>query len=419
MIGNLTNEYAAVVAELPELTPLQGCDNITGARFFGLQAIVGKDSVPGTLGIVFPTEAQLSSEYLRENNLYRDALLNRDPEKKGYFEANGRVRAVKFRGHRSDCFWMPLASLSYATDSDPEDGWGLGEGSSFQEINGHEICRKYIPKGKGKGNGGGAHAPKREPRVSKKFFPEHLDTTNYFRNLHLIGEGAIGIVTQKLHGTSVRIGRVPVPQKLGLLARIAKRLGVPVRENEYELIAGSRRVIKDAKANDGGFYDTDIYTETAQAIGDKIPEGFVVYGELIGWTAGGQAIQAGYTYRIPKGYMNLYVYRVAFVNPQGILVDLSWEATKTWCAERGLKHVPEISTGPIDPAGIEFYMDWNLTGLFPSVVVPLEPDNPCDEGVCIRIDGLHPAIFKAKSPAFLRHETEQLDKGDIDMETAN
>ena len=62
----------------------------------------------GDLVLVFTAETQLSDEYTKANNLYRDTTLNADPEKKGYIEANRRVRAIKFRGHRSDALVMPV-----------------------------------------------------------------------------------------------------------------------------------------------------------------------------------------------------------------------------------------------------------------------------------------------------------------------
>jgi hypothetical protein len=90
-------------------TPLEDCDNVVGTPIFGFQAIVGKDSKPGDLGIVFPAESQLSEEYCRVNNLFRHGDLNDDESAKGYLEDNRRVKAMKFRGHRSDCLFMPLS----------------------------------------------------------------------------------------------------------------------------------------------------------------------------------------------------------------------------------------------------------------------------------------------------------------------
>ena len=429
----MSSDYVATIVRLPETNELAGCDNVRGAMFFGLQAIVSKDDVPGTLGVLFPTEVRLSDEYLRENNLFRDPTKNKDPEKKGYFEENGRVRAQKFRGHRSDAFWMPINSLDYADPYQPIEvsddvHVDLKEGWTFNELNGHLICQKYIPKGT---KVPGQQMAKTERRVSEKFFPQHEDTSNFFRNIHKIAEDAQLVVTQKLHGTSVRVGKVPVRQKLSWFARLAKKLGVPVQETAYELVAGSRRVIKDQQAGDGGFYSEDIYTATAQSLESAIPDGFMVYGELIGWTPSGQAIQSGYTYQIPKGLSEFYVYRVTTMSPQGIQTDLSWQAVREFCSERGFKHVPEMTRVDLRrelldlediQEGIEETLDKSFAASYEffdatDEMVPLEPDNPCDEGVVIRVEGLRPEFYKAKSPLFLQHETKQLDKGEVDIET--
>ncbi len=61
--------YAAIVVKLTAITPLEGSDNIVGTPIFGFQAIVGKSSQVGDIGIVFPAETQLNDEFCRENNL--------------------------------------------------------------------------------------------------------------------------------------------------------------------------------------------------------------------------------------------------------------------------------------------------------------------------------------------------------------
>src|SRR4051794_7797380 len=110
--------YAAVVVSITRTVPLENCDNVVGTPLLGFQAIVGKDTQVGDLGIVFPAEVQLSNDYASRNNLHRHGHLNASPEVKGYLEDNGRVKALKFRGHRSDCLFMPLSSLAYAVDDE-------------------------------------------------------------------------------------------------------------------------------------------------------------------------------------------------------------------------------------------------------------------------------------------------------------
>lgn len=51
-----------------------------------------------------------------------------------------------------------------------------------------------------------------------------------------------------------------------------------------------------------------------------------------------------------------------------------------------------------------------------SNAVALDDDSPCDEGVCIRVDGLAPYIAKLKSPEFYAHETKMIDDEVVDIE---
>lgn len=400
----MADEYTPIVVRLPELTPLDNCDNVAAARIFGLQAIVSVDAVPGTPGIFFPAECQIEHGYLAMNNLYREGDLNSDQTQKGYFEKTRRVRAVKFRGHRSDAFWMPLTSID-------EDGtWGEGD-----YIEG--LAVKYIPKGtRGKGQ---PQQAKKDHRVSEKFFPQHLDTANFFRVFDGSKDMLTGVITQKLHGTSVRVGNVLVKREPKWYEKFVAKLGVKVQTREFAEVGGSRRVTKSL-ANPVGndYYDTDIHSLVAGELKGLVPEGYVVYGEIIGWTPGGSPIQKGYTYRIPKGEHELYIYRVAYVNSQGIQADLSWGGVKEFCRERNLKHVPELFEGPLWADDVERrYIDKKFYELDPEGgALPLEKGNPCDEGVVIRIEGITPKAYKAKSPLFLQFETNQLDAEVADME---
>jgi len=54
--------YAATIVRVNDIVPIEGSDNIVATHFFGFQAIVGKDTQVGDLGVFFPAETQLSQE---------------------------------------------------------------------------------------------------------------------------------------------------------------------------------------------------------------------------------------------------------------------------------------------------------------------------------------------------------------------
>ena len=137
--------YCATVVKISKINELENCDNVVAAIIFSNSVIVGKDTRIGDFGLYFPPETQLSPEFISNNNLYRNSELNIDKTKKGYFEENGRIRVVKFRGlHKSEGFFIPISCLNYlGTFAMPK------EGDDFDKINGHYICCKYIVKVKG------------------------------------------------------------------------------------------------------------------------------------------------------------------------------------------------------------------------------------------------------------------------------
>jgi hypothetical protein len=408
--------YAATVVEITRIVPLENCDNIVGTPLLGYQAIVSKDTEVGDLGVVFTAETQVSEEYARLNNLHRHGNLNDDESAKGFLEDNRRVRALKLRGHRSDALFMPLSSLVY-TGADISS---LKPGDTFDKLNGHDICKKYVVRRTEGKPGSRAEKGKKKPafkRVDEKFLPEHYDTSSYFRNPGAIAPDRHVTVTQKLHGTSIRIGNTVVRRKLTLRDRVAARLGVKVQQHEFDMVYGSRKVVKDANnPYQNHFYGTDIWSEEGKRLDGLIPENYLVYGELIGWTKDGAPIQKNYTYQVPDGTAELYVYRVAIVNGQGRVTDLTWDQVKEFCVNLGLKHVPELWQGEMQGLSISAYLDASFYKEGFTDAVPLATESPCDEGICIRAEGLTPLVLKAKSPAFLRHETKMLDLETVDIE---
>lgn len=170
----------------------------------------------------------------------------------------------------------------------------------------------------------------------------------------------------------------------------------------------------------------DIWTRTGEKLRGLVPENYIIYGEIIGWAAPGVPIQKNYQYCLPDGTSQLVIYRIAVVNSQGTLADLSWDAVKEFCGQIGVPHVPELFrcyiqdlTNPIVAGGgvtlLDELMDVKYRDQYHQAL-PLDPEAPADEGVCIRIEGMVPTIVKAKSPVFLAHETKMLDEDVVDIE---
>lgn len=416
--------YCATVVEIKNTFPLEGFDNLVGATIFGFQVLVSKSDI-GKVGVFFSCETQLSDEYCYENNLYREdsrtGNLNKDASSKGYLGKNRRIKALKLKGNVSNGLFMPLESLSFTKVESL-----LKLGDEFDNLNGKEICKKYeIPKKVGRQQN---IIDRGFVRADKKFMPEHIDTENFFKNYTRIPLNSEVYITQKIHGTSVRVGHTLVNHKPTTIEKIASWFGAKIIKTEYDYLYGSRKVIKDVNnPNQEHYYETDIWTTEGKKLDSILPKNYIVYGELVGWTGEGKEIQKSYTYNIPQATCELFVYRIAIVNVDGNMVDLSWNQVKEFCNKNGLKHVPELFTCKMETLVVDDFkyvkglLDirfFDGAGAFRnSLYLGLNKDI-VDEGICIRCDGLTPIILKAKSPKFLEHETKILDTGEEDLESS-
>ena len=376
--------YAAEVIEVRGLHALPGLDNLVGITVNGYQALVSKDVQVGDHLLVFPAESQIDETFARTHNLMRD--------QNGYLEDNRRVRAIKLRKHVSNALALNIPELPPV-------------GTVFDTIDGQRICQKYEPPVRA-GRTPTAQ-PKKERRVDERMFPQHVDTENYFRNAFKIPDDAHVIVTQKLHGTSFRATNTLVKRKLSWLDKVAKWLGVPVTETEWAVLFGSRKVIKDPTNPDQNhYYDYDLWSKFGLTIADRIPKGVVVYGELVGWV-GDSPIQENYTYGVPKGEVEMYVYRVATVTADGHLYDLPWHGVEAFCEERGFNTVPVLWAGWHGDFVVDDFVDKVFWPQY-AQAVRLSPDSPVDEGVVVRY---RDEFYKAKGPIFFGHESDLLDRG--------
>jgi hypothetical protein len=431
--------YAATVVELKTFVDLPNCDNVKAALIFGNSVIVDKKSPIGEVGLFFPVETALSPEFLSNNNLYRKPEFgNVDANKKGFFEQHGRVKAVKFRGHKSEGFYVPLSSLDYlATDTVDKHCtagctlFDLEVGMVFDAIGDHEICKKYIARG----NPAGKNSPaqkmaKFRDQITENQFRFHFDTTNLRRNIDKINPEDWISITDKWHGTSVVISNVLIKRQLPWYEKLLKRIGVSIQESKYGVIYSSRKVIKgiDGKNYQGnGYYEDDIYGIVAKEVQDLIPKGFTLYGEIAGYTPSGQPIQKGYHYECQVGSHRFLVYRITSTNADGQTLELSWPQRIEFCRKYGLEHVQTLYYGKAESIYLlSGEIDWHerLLEVLEKTYIrekmcPYNNNEVPAEGIVVQVDGLNEArAYKLKNFRFLERESKELDKGEVDLETA-
>lgn len=379
--------YRAYVTKVKNIRPAENADRLNLCEAFGNTVVVDKNVNENDLYIYFPCDGQLSLEFCLNNNLLRK-LPDGTPSS-GYMDPDKRnVIAIKLRGNKSDGLVLPLNCVSYTGVLLNE----LTEGLAFTTLNGHEICKKYIPARQNRqGNvSEGNHVRKKKAPIAPLFI-EHADTEQLAYNLNAFKPNDLIEITLKMHGTSQRTGYLPMFKgyKKTLLDRIMRRDGTPIYE--YGYVSGTRRTV----LNDweGGFYGSNMFRKKhADFFEGKLHKGEEVYYEVVGFTDEGMPIMSSasnrklndkdflkkygetttfsygcsctgyYTYgdgsydMLPKS--DFYVYRMTMTNEDGDVVEYTPDFMRYRCEQMGCKCVPVLWRGFLDDT-----TDWNDAGM--------------------------------------------------------
>ena len=435
--------YKAIVTKLTNVRPHSNADKVQLATCQGNQVVIGSESTEDDLGIYFPSDGQLSVSFCHFNNLFRKGEMNCNSDKTGMFDENRRVRAQKFRGEISDGFWIPISLVTLAGVN------SLKEGDEFDILDGEEICSKYVNQATLKIARENAGKKQRRSK-SSIMFKEHFDTAHFGKCLHEFDYGQTIVITEKLHGTSGRIGNVQVERDLNWKDKIAKKLGVQVKDTEWKYLNGTRRVvIEESKGLQ--YHDPTIRDKAFKLFNGNLRKGETVFFEIVGFESTGASIMPKvdttkmndkeftktYGKTMPFSYgcgeteSKVYVYRMTLSDEDGHSVDYAWEDVVKRCNELGVDHVPHIRTctllelkgflssegAPNDERSVSQLFEAMVTGFGtgPSVL----DGTHIKEGVCVRIEGgLHNKTFKFKSFEFKVLEGIIKDSGVVDTEEA-
>lgn len=355
--------HCGYIVKVKELRKHPNADKLYIATFFGNDTCVSIDTQVGDIGVYFPCDLQLSLEFCIANHLCRK--LPDGTADTGYMEVDKRnITAIRLRGERSDGLYLPIKCFDYCYNDDASAYLKVGD--IINKVNGHPICNKYIPRTRKQNN-------TNSPNVSKTrkhkdpiapLFKEHIDTAQLAYNLSAFKPGDLIEITRKLHGTSARIGYLPVLKgyKRTLWDKITHKDGKPIYQ--YDYIDGTRRTL--LVSYDGGFYGSNEFRKHFhEAIKGKLHEGETCYAEIVGFTDDGTPIMGSVSNKktndkafikqygdmttfsygcdptgvtAPKN--DFYVYRMTLTTHDGYTVEYSPEYTRYRCEQMGVKFVP-------------------------------------------------------------------------------
>lgn len=451
---NASVNYLAKIVEIKEFSPHPDPEvtKMKCASIDGYVICVGIDEEPG-LYVYFPTSCQINPNLLRYANLYRDKDKNLNPnEKPGFFEDNGRVKAIKLRGQVSEGFLLPISILQdFIVSSVNVELTDIEPNTEFDSVehNGKEfwINKKYIIEKKFSSissNKNQKHVKKFNKLIENQF-RYHYDTVRAQKEPWCVSPNDLIHISSKIHGTSgisayILCKRPPTfREKISNLI-LGKRLNDDILF--YDYIYSSRCVIKNSDYNpkvSEGYYGRDVWAEADKIIRPHLKKGITVYYEIVGFTPNNQYIQKDYDYGcrpLIEGeqytseiHFKVRVYRVTYTNVEGVVHEFSAREVQTWCHNNNLIPVTELYYGYAKDLypdiSTESILDWQnefWKRLANNKSFYMELDSPdCinkvpHEGIVIKKEDSVSRAWKLKTFAFLNKEGKELDKGVVNIE---
>ena len=424
--------YAATVVQIDKIYDIPNADNIVRTVIYGNNVIIGKDIELGDKMIYFCSGTRLNPEFCKVNNLYSNTEYNADPTaKKGYLSyKQNRVKAIKLKDVISDGFLLPLNALS--TIFDPSDGYYhdyqdiLKVGDTFTDIDGINICEKYIVDPSRNSNPGGSTPSKSKVKLKDKLvkdqFRLHTDTAHFARNLHKFEPTDNIVITRKYHGTSGISSHVLIQRSLSLIERLLIWFGVNIPTTEYGYIYSSGKPksglpkgifsgdISTWNNTNKSFYTEDYWLKAFNKLKPSLEKGITLYYEIVGEGIQGKDYTYGFDHEI-------FVYRITQTNIDGIVYEFSWQQVKDYCTKYGIKYVDEYWSSSYTNLDVAYsFEETNIVDCLSKTYLNKSlPDCKVDEGICIRNERTS-EIFKLKSPNFILAENDSAEKEVVNVE---
>jgi hypothetical protein len=436
--------YEAIVVKLKadNFKPHPNADKLELYLYNGNQVVIQKGTYqPNDMCLYFIPDTQISDWFLREHKLYRKNPDDETEKWPGFFEQNGRVKTIKLRNEYSQGFMFKL----------PQDTT-LKEGNIIDELNGKHLCHKYLTKeeqrylkaasGSNKGKSGKFNIiqwvkNKLNPKLlTISTIPQHIDTKHLVYGLSKFNTGDLVTLTEKVHGTSGRTGKLTLQMKVyiwnkeywedGGFTGLSKVITTPVEQS------GSRRkIVYDSylsRVNAKGYYgDENWRVDIHHNLIKKTDADHVLFYEVVGYTPNGGKIMPDhsldkkvyqYAYGCQPGEYDIYIYRIIRLNDDGSFYEFQHHEIEEYCTIHGLQPVRKIDEfvymGEQDEITnrVLEYCDENQFQTWGDTEQILE-------GVVVRNDDIYHCNFlKFKSDAFSEAEgiSKQSEKF-VDMES--
>lgn len=409
------SNYQAIIAKVDTVESIEGADRIQVGKVLGETVIISKDIPEGYIGVFFCAGTQLSEDYCKNNNLFRDSTKNLDNTKTGFFDDNRRVRAQPFMKIKSEGYFAPIESLNYIPKLP-----NLKVGDMFEDVGGVNVCKKYLNPRLVKKESNKTVKVKKKDLVPD--FAEHVDTAQFKYHIGKIKKGDLISIQSKIHGTSARYGCHEVDQRLGKFKTFINNItGVELfKEKEWEYVCGTRRVVLDNPEKEG-FHGKEGYRfEILEKLKPFLAKGMTVYGEIAGY-ANDRPIMSihntkdlkdkaytkkygnsmTYKYNCIESDYRFHIYRITYTTVGGITTELTQQQLVNWCKDRGFIPAHDVVEPFIYDGDEEKLLNLvqELTERPDVLTEDYHDPSHVSEGVIVRVDNGN------KSPLFLKNKS--------------
>jgi RNA ligase (TIGR02306 family) len=314
----MSTDYKVPYTTILDIQPHGNADKLVIATIYGFQVIVQKDKYQKGDQIVYVPIDSLLPKWLE------DILFSKDSK---VILRNSRVRQIKLRGRVSQGLVVDPKDISSKVNPEylkPE-----------QDLAAILGIVKYEPPVPGAAFMAGTKS--RDKKGAHVLFHQYNGVNNIKWMPDYFKEGEIVEIQCKLHGTNARVAVLPfIANTFWKKVKKFLRL-VPKTERCY----GSNRVDISSSYAYQGFYGEDIYGTCFNTIKafDKIKEGEIVYGEIVG-----PGIQKNYTYGLNEHHF--VVFDVKIRQFDGKFKWLNPGEVESFCKEREFEHIPVLYRGP-------------------------------------------------------------------------
>lgn len=314
----MSSDYKVPYTTIVKVEPHNNAERLEVATIYGFQVVVGKGQYKAGDPIIYIPIDSVLPQWLEDRLFPADSKIKLN---------NHRVRQIRIRKLASQGMTINPVEVVDKT------GTKINLEDDLAAVLG---VTKYEPPQRGPSQTLGTKKFRNAPKAHPNFHKYNgLNNIKWFPDL--FKEGETVVIQEKLHGTNARASILPFHANT-LWKKIKKFFGfAPKWQNCY----GSNNVDITSKAVAyAGWYGEDVYGTVFKKLDvfSKIPEGFTIYGEIVG-----PGIQNNYEYGLTEH--RFFLFDVKEMKEDGSQRWLSPYEVKQFAETKGFDMVPELYYG--------------------------------------------------------------------------